>query len=628
MLFSSAHAAETSFWPLLVVVTLAAAVPLLLGRFRWLPLPIMVGEILMGILVGKSGLQWVPTHDAALELLAEFGFVFLMFLAGMEVDLTALGFGAAVQSRGSRPKDNPLTLALMHFGATLLLAAGVAFVIWKMQLASDLILMALILSTTSLGVVVPVLKETGFIGGRYGQTLLLSALIADFVTMLLITVEVAVISHGLTLDVLLITGLFVVLFVLYRLGKLVVPVLTPLLDEMSGATSQAKMRLAFFLMFLFVVLAEFFGVEIILGAFLAGLLVTLLLDPEDHALMHQLEAAGYGFFIPIFFIMVGVRFDVGVVFGSLEAIALVVFLLVGAILVKGVPALVFRIAYPWRESTAAGVLLSARLSLIIAAAQIGRDLGLLSDTVVMAIILVAMITVTAAPVVFTRIVGRSAPAAQRKPVAVAGAGTVGVQVAEVLQRHGEPVLLLDPDPQRVERARSRGIEAHAVRDVAALADHLGRSRALVCAHSDEEEALRVCSVARGDLGMETVVAMAPGPGAAKKLRAMGVQTYSPTMLMTHMLTLLVRHPDLVHLLTVPHDGQDVCECLIENPALDGKRLRDLPLPPDVLVLSIRRGDAFIVPHGNTRLQLGDHMTLLGTLAGLEMAIYHLNQPGR
>ena len=624
MLFSPLPATTSSFLPLLVVIALAAFVPLLLGRFRGLTLPIMVGEILGGMIVGKSGLNWVPQHDPALELLAEFGFVFLMFLAGMEVDLTSLGMNAAVQGGASRRGDHPLVLAGLHFLATLALAAAVAFVIWRMGLARDLPLMALILSTTSLGVVVPVLKETGLIGGRYGQTLLLSALIADFVTMLLITVEVAVVAHGLTLDILLITGLFVVLFVFYRLGTWVVPVLSPLIEEMSHATAQAKMRLSFFLMFFFVVVAEFLGVEVILGAFLAGLLVALLLDPDDHALMHQLEATGYGFFIPIFFIMVGVRFDFGVVFGSLQAIELVGFLLVGAVLVKGVPALLFRRVFSWRESLAAGTLLSARLSLIIAAAQIGQDLGMLSDTVVMAVILVAMITVTVAPIAFARLMGGQKTTTARRPIAVAGAGTVGIQVAETLRGHGEAVVLLDPDATRVARARSRGLEVHLAVTPEALEAHLGRSRALVCAHSDEDEALKVCQVARGTLGMDPVIALAPGPTAAKRLRAMGVRVYSPTVLLAHMLTLLVRNPDFVHLLTATDDTRDVCECFIENPRLAGRRLRDLPLPPDVLVLSIRRGDAFIIPHGNTRLELGDHMTLLGSLNGLEAAIQELN----
>ncbi len=625
MHFAPVAESTSSLIPLLLVVTLAAAVPLLLGRLKRLSLPIMVGEILAGIIVGRSGLQWVPQDDPTLAFLSEFGFVFLMFLAGMEIDLTSLGFGAAVQKGGTHDKNSPLVLAVAHFVLTLALAAGVAFALWRLGLVSDIFLMALILSTTSLGVVVPVLKETGLIGGRYGQTLLLSALIADFVTMLLITFEVAVVSYGLTVDILLISVLFVVLFAFYRLGTFMLPGLTPLLDEMSHATGQAKMRLSFFLMFFFVALAEFLGVEVILGAFLAGLLVALLLDPEDHTLMHQLEAMGYGFFIPIFFIMVGVKFDVGAVFGSPEAIALVLFLLAGAILVKSLPALIFRRAFSWRESLAGGALLSARLSLIIAAAEIGRELGVLSDTVVMAIILVAMITVTGAPLIFSRMMGNQRELLQRRPIAIAGAGTVGIQVAEILHGHGEPHLLLDPDPKRVARAQDRGLNAIHVPTPQELEAHLAESRALVCAHSDEEQALEVCRIARGQLGMEDVIALAPGPSAGKRLRAMGVKTYSPTMLIANMLTLLVRNPDFVHLLTASKDNQDVCECLIDNPNLDGKRLRDLPLPPDVLVLSIRRDDAFIIPHGNTRLRLGDHMTLLGTLDGLEIAIQQLKR---
>ena len=614
-------AIETSsrFLPLLVVAFLAAFVPLTLGRFKRLAVPIMVGEILAGVLVGESGLGWVRGHDPVLDLLAEIGFVFLMFLAGMEIDFSAFGFGA--EKGGESPRQaSPLWLAGAYFLATLALAAGVAFVIWKMHLATDLPLMALILSTTSLGVVVPVLKESGFIGTRYGQTLLLSALIADFVTMLLITVEVAVLSRGLTLDILLVGGLFVAVFVLYRLGLLVLPVLTPILDEVSHATSQAKVRLAIFLMLSFVVLAELLGVEIILGAFLAGVLVSVLLDPADHSLHHQLEISGYVFFIPIFFIMVGVRFDLGAVFGSLKALALVLFLLVGAVLVKGAPAVIFRRAFGARESLAGGVLLSARLSLIIAAAEIGRQLGVLSESVVMAVILVAMITVTAAPVLFNRLLAGRTPVAERKPWVIAGAGTLGMQVAEMLRAHGRPVRLIDPDPNRVERARARGFRAFAYQSDDELEQNLTGAHGLICTHNDGKATIQVCRVARTHLGIENILAMTRDPQANNELRKMGIRPYSPTVLLATMLAMLARNPDFTQLLAEGNDEQDVCECVIENRALVGKRVRELPLPPTVLVLSIRRGEDFIIPHGDTRLEYGDRLTLLGTLEGLEAAI--------
>ncbi len=614
-----ALATSSRFLPLLVVAFLAAFVPLTLGKFKRLAVPVMVGEILAGVLVGQSGLGWVHGHDPVLDLLAEIGFVFLMFIAGMEIDFSAFGWGGGGKNEHAR-QPSPLGLAGMYFLATLALAAGVAFVIWKMRLATDLPLMALILSTTSLGVVVPVLKESGFIGTRYGQTLLLSALIADFVTMLLITVEVAVLSRGLTLDILLVGGLFVAVFVLYRLGLLVLPVLTPLLDEMSHATSQAKVRLAIFLMLSFVVLAELLGAEIILGAFLAGVLVSVLLDPADNSLRHQLEISGYGFFIPIFFIMVGVRFNLSAVFGSLQALGLVLFLLVGAVLVKGLPAAIFRRAFGMRESLAGGVLLSARLSLIIAAAEIGRQLGVLSESVVMAVILVAMMTVTAAPVLFNRLLAGHTPVTERKPWVIAGAGTLGMQVAEMLRMHGRPVRLIDPDPKRVERARARGFRAFAYQSDDELEQHLTAAHGLICTHNEGKTAMQVCRVARTRLGMENILAMTRDPQANAEFRKMGIRPYSPVVLLATMLAMLARNPDFTQLLAEGSDEQDVCECVIENRALVGKRVRELPLPPTVLVLSIRRGEDFIIPHGDTRLEYGDRLTLLGTLEGLEAAI--------
>ena len=199
--------------------------PLLLTRFQRLRLPIVGGEILAGIVVGRSGFGWVTHEDQLLTLLAEFGFVFLMFLASMEIDFTNLKVelpGAAraggaqtstsaAEARGRR-SFGPLSLSLVSFLLTLALSTVVGIVLLRMGLVSSPWVMALIMSTTSLGVVMPVLKEQGLIRGRFGQTILIAALIADFATMLLITVVVALISHGLTLDILLISVLFVVFF--------------------------------------------------------------------------------------------------------------------------------------------------------------------------------------------------------------------------------------------------------------------------------------------------------------------------------------------------------------------------------------------------------------------------------
>ncbi|NPA31506.1 MAG: hypothetical protein GXO37_05860, partial [Chloroflexi bacterium] len=444
----------TSFWSLSLVLFLAVTVPLVFSRFKRWQIPAVVGEILAGIVVGRSGLGWVKADDPVLALLSEIGFVFLMFLAGMEIDLSALGWGGrgggSKATRG-RTGPHPLVLAVTYYALTLVLAALAGFGFWKMGLTRSPIFMALLISTTSLDLALMVLKERGLLSGRYGQTLFVTALISDFVTMLLITVQVAVLSKGLTPEILLVGLLFVALFVFYRLGNWALPGLRPLLDELSHATTHIKVRLAFWLFVAFVALAEFLGVEVILGAFLAGLLISMLTTPEDHETRHQLESIGYGFFVPIFFIMVGAKFNLAALGGGSGSWLLLPLLLTAAFGTKIIPAVVFRRAFSWRESLAGGVLLSARLSLIIAAAEIGVRLGVLDDAVVSAVVLVAVISVILAPMLFGRLIGSAAARPKTRPIVIVGGGSLlGTHLAVQLQEQGEAVVLFDEDPARVE----------------------------------------------------------------------------------------------------------------------------------------------------------------------------------
>ncbi len=626
--------ASLQFTGLALVLALAVLVPLAFSRLRGVRIPVVVGEIIAGIIVGRSGLGWVHPDDATLRLLAEVGFVFLMFLAGMEIDLTALGFGLLPKGKETPPSGNPkdktgpspLILALEHFLLTLSLAMATAFFLWKAKLVEDLFLMGLVISTTSLGVVMPVLKERGFLGGRYGQTLLVTALIADFATMVLITVQVAIISHGLTLDILFIGLLFVALGVLYRIGVLVLPGLRPLLEELSQATTQINIRLAFLVMVAFVALAEVTGAEVILGAFLAGLLITLLLQGEDEGIRHQLESMGYGFFVPIFFIMVGVDFNLRVLTQGGGSWLLLGVLLVAAAATKVLPAVVFRQAFGWKESLGGGVLLSARLSLIIAAAEIGRSLGVLSEEVLVAVILVAIATVTAAPLLFSQWVPAPETPTQ-PPVVIVGGCTLGFQIAAQLHAHGTPYRLVDEDAQCIARAQKQGLDAQAATP-ATGERWLTGAGVVVITYGDLERTLAWARLARQDLGIERVLALSPSAELARGLRSLGAVPVNPINAQATFLALMARNPDLLHLLTETRDQRDLCEVHIQNPALEGKRLRDLSLPSNVLVLSLRRGDEFLIPRGNTTLRVGDTLTLLGTVEDLDAVVRQLALRGR
>jgi Kef-type K+ transport system membrane component KefB len=510
-------AESLSFYPLLIVVFLAFLVPITLSRFKKFSLPIVVGEILVGIIIGRSGLGWVQHHDPVLDLLAELGFVFLMFLSGMEIDFSSFGSMSSGQRRGRKALWGPVQLGGLSFALTLGLSTLVGFGLVRLELVPSPWMIALILSTTSLGVVVPVLKERGLNNGRFGQAIMIAALMADFITMLLITVVVAALSQGLTFEILLIGVLFVVFFLMYHFGMLFfnrIPGIRRLMDELSHATAQIKIRAAFTMMLIFVALAEFLGTEIILGAFLAGAIVSLLSTPDDAETKHQLESFGFGFFIPIFFIMVGVDFNFSALFSSPQALLLFPLLLIAAITVKMLPSLVFRLNFSWRETLSAGSLLSARLSLIIAASAIGLRLGVISDPVNAAIILVAIITVILAPMIFVR----TAPEGEHiktRPTIVVGAGVLGMQVARQLSGHHDQVMVIDTRKDRIDRALQRGfeaIQAHTDRFDLVAEPYLNNAQRLVCIISDVEDNYKVCEYVRSTYGIEHVVSRVTVPG--------------------------------------------------------------------------------------------------------------------
>jgi Kef-type K+ transport system membrane component KefB len=615
---------QLSFASLLIVIFLAFLVPLVLSRIRQVQLPIVVGEIIAGIVIGRSGLGLVQGPDEMLDLLAEFGFVFLMFLSGMEIDFSNISLSRSNGRRQGRRIQGPLPLGALSFGLTLVMSVALGFGLMRAGLVQNAWLMGLILSTTSLGVVMPVLKERGLSRGQYGQTLLITALIADFATMLLITVVVAALSAGLTFDILLIGILFVIFFLMYHFGMMFFNRISSVrraMDELSHASSQIKVRAAFTMMLIFVVLSEVSGTEIILGAFLAGAIVSLLRQPEDEGLTEKLEAIGFGFFIPIFFIMVGVNFNLAVLLSSQRALLLVPVLLLAAIAVKFIPTLLFRLRFSWQETLAAGALLSARLSLIIAASAIGLRIGVISEPVNAAIILVAIITVTGAPLIFSRFhVGEEAE--ESRPILVAGANDLGLRIAEQLKAHLEDVVVIDPDEARVARALARGLKGVAARlelpDEEA-AGYLDQARAVVCAHEDTEMNYRICDVAHCDFGIDDLVAQVREASEIERFKKLGVNTVNPATDRATLMALLARNPAAYNLLTRIDDDKEVVEVVVADGYCNGKRLEEVKLPGDLLVLALRRDGELLIPHGNTRLDCGDHLTLVGSLDAIETA---------
>ena len=612
-----------SFAPLLIVFLLAFIVPMVLVRVKKLRIPIVVGELVAGIIIGRSGFGWVEHHDPVLDLLAEFGFVFLMFLSGMEIDFSKIGLIGNGSNGTKSKKLGPLQLGIMSFLLTLILSGIIGYLFYHFDMVKNPWMMALILSTTSLGVVVPVLKENGISSGSFGQSLIVAALIADFATMFLITVLVAAISKGLTLEVLLIFVLFFAFFIMYRFGNFFfnkLPIVRRTLEELSHATAQIKVRAAFTVMLIFVALSEQLGTEVILGAFLAGAIVTLLKRPEDEELENQLNVIGYGFFIPIFFIMVGVDFNLSALLNSSQALILAPILILAALVVKFVPSLLFKISYSWKETFAAGSLLSARLSLIIAASAIGLRLGIISEPVNAAVVLVSLLTVSFAPAIFARLVPM--PDDQDKITIVVGAGELGNQVAAHLHKHHDQVLVIAKSEEQKQRVEQRGIQA-IVADASKrdpnLAPHFENAQSLICVFSDPEQSYKVCKQARLYYGIENVIARVDNPLEISKFEDLGVVTTNAAIDQAALLAMMARNSSIYNLLTRTDDDKDICEITVKKPVQFGKRIREINLPGDLLIVSLQRNGEFLIPTGSTKLENGDKLSLLGTLSCIEKA---------
>lgn len=610
--------------PLLIVAGLAFAVPLLLARLP--AIPVVVGEILAGILVGRSGLRLVEHDDLTLLILAEIGFAFLMFLSGLEIDFSILSQPRARRRQG---EPSPLALVGLNFLATLLLAVPVGFVLVANDLARDPWMMALILSTTSLGIVVPVLKARGSSNTRLGQTILLAALMADFVTMLLITVYVTLFSSGLTIEILLIGVLFIAFLLTYRLGlaQMRRPAVRGLIERLEVATSQIKVRGAVALMLSFVVLAEFVDVELILGAFLAGAVVSLLSTHNDEGLREKLDAIGYGFFIPVFFVSVGLDFNLPLLLESPSALFLAPFLLVVAVLIKLIAALVFKLSFSWRETLASGWLLSARLSLLIAASAIGLRIGTISEATNSAIIFVAAVTATLAPLVANGLLPERKSKRTRRYL-IYGAANIGLQVARELQKHGERVLFLEPEERLAKLVRKEGFEvlqgegtAECLREA-----QVTETETFLVLSGDDDRNYEACQTAVR-MGTKSILALVHDAKRLPEFRQLGVRATTPAILQPTVLASMARSPDIFGLLISSTADRDIREVRMENPVFHNRRIGEIVFPGDSLIVTINREDEIRSPHGSTRLQIGDRLTVLGEREALA-AVSRLLENGR
>ncbi|TDD16551.1 cation:proton antiporter [Kribbella turkmenica] len=378
---------DVEFTNLFAVALIALLAPLLLGLAPALRVPAVVLEIVAGIVIGPYGLGLVEV-DLPLQIVSLLGLGFLLFLAGLEIDVHRL-------------RGQVLRLAVLGYVVTLALGTTTGFGLSAIGWVQSPLLLAVTLSATSLGLVVPVLKDAGKADGAVGQFTIAAASVADFAAVLVLSLVFST-EGGSTGERVVMVGLFAVLVVVTgvvvasagrsrRIGGVLV--------RLQDTTAEIRVRAAVVLLVAFVALAEQFGLETILGAFLAGAVVGLVdRDATSHPRFRlKLEAIGYGFLIPVFFVTSGLGLDLAGLVDDPSALARVPLFLAALLVVRGVPAyLALRTLGP-RPTTAVAVLQATSLPFVVTATQIGIETGLMAPITAAALVCAGLLSVLLFP---------------------------------------------------------------------------------------------------------------------------------------------------------------------------------------------------------------------------------------
>ncbi len=344
--------------------------------------------------------------DLPIQILSLLGLAFLLFLAGLEIDLNQL-------------RGRLLKLAGVGYLVTIVLGLIAGFVFYAVGYVRSPLLIAIALSATALGLVVPVLKDSGQADKRVGQLTIAGATVADFSAVVLLSLFFSTEATKTSTKVLLLVGLALVVVLLAvgltRLGRTMRR--GAVLYRLQDTTAEIRVRLAVLLLIGFVALAEKIGVETILAAFLAGAVLGVV-DRDSATHPHfrlKLDAIACGFVVPVFFITSGLRFDLGALFDSPSALARIPLFLLAILLVRAVPAVLYVRTVGSRAALAAGLLQATTLPFLVTATQIGLLLGRITPVTAAALVAAGLLSVVIFPPIALGLLRRSATADDTSP---------------------------------------------------------------------------------------------------------------------------------------------------------------------------------------------------------------------
>jgi Kef-type K+ transport system membrane component KefB len=367
---------------LVAVALVAALAPLVVAVLPGPRIPQVVILLLGGVLIGPHVLGLAET--SSIRLLANIGLGFLFLLAGYELDPQLL-------------RQRPGELAILGWVISAAIAVGVAGALTAAGYIRDYVPVGLALTTTALGTLLPILRDNDMLAGQFGRCVLAAGAVGELFPILIIAVFLTKRGHFIALaSVALVGVLAIALSAAPWLARS--SAVQRIIREGQDSTGQTTLRWAVVLLFILLAIASRFGLDVVLGALLAGIVLrvwTRRLNMDIASLEHKFDAVGYGIFIPIFFVSSGMSLDLKAI--SRDPLRLLIFFLM-LLIVRGLPSLlVYRRALPARQRVEMTFITATTLPLLIALADIGQQDGVMLPATAAALVGAGVLSVWSTP---------------------------------------------------------------------------------------------------------------------------------------------------------------------------------------------------------------------------------------
>lgn len=379
---------------LLLIAFVAMLAPLLAELPSGVRLPVVVLEVFLGLLIGPHVTN-LASPTGMIGTLGELGLAFLLFMVGLEIDFDKI-------------RGRPLSLAIGGWFFSFSLAMICMFIFNSIGLIeTPIILAATALSTTALGILAPILRDRDELNTAFGTYLVATAAVGEFAPLVIISL-LLIPTHDTFLH-----NLFIVSFIIFALVVANIALQmrsSPLIERLAHtmqSSGQLPVRICILLQVLLVTIAATFGLNIVMGAFTAGMVVGLTIKGnEGELLRHKLDAIGYGFLIPIFFIVAGMRFEVSALWSAPLAPLQVILLSCLLVLIRAVPLFLYKKELTPEEKVPFAFYSATGLPLILIISEIGVTSGLMPPDRASILVSAGMVSVLFFPILAVKLRGK------------------------------------------------------------------------------------------------------------------------------------------------------------------------------------------------------------------------------